>query len=379
MYILPHPVGYTLLNTDHDSYPNLRDTDDDGDEIPTLRENYGCIQYDTQGRALWKWYHDHDNDGIPNFLDKDSDNDGVSDKEEWRGDDDRDAMHNSADTDDDNDGIPTKQEDRNNDGNPTNDDTDWDGLPDYLDPNDRRDDVKDTDWDGIPDYIECPLGVGKCPDTDWDGITDDKDLDSDNDLVPDSIEKWPDGRHPQDTDWDGRPDYIDTDDDNDGIPTKQEDRNNDGNPTNDDTDWDGLPDYLDLYDFKSCSTRWWVVLQHNQTMSAYVDDAVYAPTTCRKTTLTCQNGELLWDTSSYPYASCYVIYASCRGPDGDMTPHGAYKTYYMYDKVIGQQWDGDDLCPRQTRKCTNGLRYTMGWFRMDFSYNYRQCLVVAPD
>ena len=47
------------------------------------------------------------------------------------------------------------------------------------------------------------------------------------------------------TDNDDYPNYIDSDDDNDGIITKNEDIDDDGDPTNDDTDGDGKPNYLD--------------------------------------------------------------------------------------------------------------------------------------
>ena len=48
-----------------------------------------------------------------------------------------------------------------------------------------------------------------------------------------------------DTDQDGIPDYFDVDDDGDGINTRDEDTNEDGDPTNDDSDNDGIPNYLD--------------------------------------------------------------------------------------------------------------------------------------
>jgi heat shock protein beta len=53
-------------DTDEDGIPDVLDTDDDGDGIPTLIEG----SYDTDG------------DTIPNYLDLDSDGDGKSDAEE---------------------------------------------------------------------------------------------------------------------------------------------------------------------------------------------------------------------------------------------------------------------------------------------------------
>ncbi|MFS4416200.1 Ig-like domain-containing protein, partial [Maribacter sp. 2307ULW6-5] len=60
---------------------------------------------------------------------------------------------NYRDLDDDGDGIPTADEDANGDGDPTNDDSDGDGTPDYLDPDipmselDVVDDVATTEVD----------------------------------------------------------------------------------------------------------------------------------------------------------------------------------------------------------------------------------------
>lgn len=71
---------------------------------------------------------DHDNDGILSiFEDLNNDNNVKND------DTDGDGIPNYLDDDDDNDGILTRDEDANGDGDPTNDDTDNDGIPDYLD------------------------------------------------------------------------------------------------------------------------------------------------------------------------------------------------------------------------------------------------------
>ena len=98
---------------------------------------------------------------------------------------------------DDDDGVDAIIEDRNGDGDPTNDHTDTDGIPDYID--------FDDDGDGVE--------------------TEDEDVDNDNDPTND------------DTDGDGIPNYLDTDDDGDGIPTALEALTDD--------DLDGIPDYLD--------------------------------------------------------------------------------------------------------------------------------------
>lgn len=85
-------------DTDGDGIPNYRDSDDDGDSVPTSVEIL-----DLSGRfsiAL-----DTDGDGIPNYLDNDDDGDGVL----------------------------TINEDYNHNGDPTDDDINNNGIPDYLD------------------------------------------------------------------------------------------------------------------------------------------------------------------------------------------------------------------------------------------------------
>ena len=74
----------------------------------------------------------HDEDNVPSII-EDLDGDG-----DPRNDDtDEDLIPDYLDPDDDGDGIATKDEDANNDGDPTNDFSDPDNptLPDYLNPN----------------------------------------------------------------------------------------------------------------------------------------------------------------------------------------------------------------------------------------------------
>jgi len=71
---------------------------------------------------------DHDNDGILS-ENEDLNNDGDLSNDDTDGD----GSPNFVDADDDGDGILTIDEDANEDGDPTNDDTDGDGIPDYLD------------------------------------------------------------------------------------------------------------------------------------------------------------------------------------------------------------------------------------------------------
>ncbi len=112
-------------------------------------------------------------------------------------------------TEDDNDGVPAELEDVNGDGVLTiDDDTDKDGIPNYLDVDDDGDNVLTEDEN---------------PDPNGDGILDDA----------------------QDTDGDGTPDYLDPDDDGDGVLTRDEENDTqNANPKDDVTNVDVGPDYL---------------------------------------------------------------------------------------------------------------------------------------
>ncbi|MDA0177146.1 tandem-95 repeat protein [Mesoflavibacter profundi] len=100
----------------------------------------------------------------------------------------------------------------------------------------------DTDNDGIPDWLD--------PDDDGDGIDTVNEDYGDTDISDGSVDSTGDNNPTNDdTDGDGIPDYLDTDDDNDGILTEDEypDSNGNGIGFGDDavdSDGDGLPDYL---------------------------------------------------------------------------------------------------------------------------------------
>ncbi|MDO6761553.1 hypothetical protein Q4566_15175 [Tamlana sp. 2_MG-2023] len=108
----------------------------------------------------------------------------------------------------DDDGIPSDLEDVNGNGDLTDDDTDSDGIPNYID--------SDDDGDNI-------LTADENPDPNGDGDFSDA----------------------QDTDGDGIPDYLDADDDGDGVLTRDEENDSqDFNPANDITNNVVGPDYL---------------------------------------------------------------------------------------------------------------------------------------
>ena len=190
-------------------------------------------------------------------------------------------------------------------------DTDFDGIPDIIDPDDDNDGYLDdldafpldpnewidTDGDGIGNNadtdddndgwsdlteIDCgdsdPLNETSTPaDFDNDNICDNLDSDDDNDTYDDSNDDFPfDECAVLDTDMDGMPDWIflncntnlseDIDDDNDGYndtndshpqdSTEWLDTDNDGIGNNADTDDDGdnVPDQFDVFPLDS--TEW---------------------------------------------------------------------------------------------------------------------------
>jgi len=165
---------------------------------------------------------DFDQDGVPDCVDEDSDNDGVLDTSdaflldpnEWT-DTDEDGIGNNADEDDDNDGY-----------------SDFDELTCESDPLDVEDLPADLDGDGIPDCKDTdldgdgclnsedafPRDPSECSDTDGDGLGDNVDIDSDNDGVPNSQDAFPlDPSETKDEDGDGIGDNADQDDNNDGF------------------------------------------------------------------------------------------------------------------------------------------------------------------
>jgi gliding motility-associated-like protein len=183
---------------------------------------------------------DTDSDGIPDYLDIDSDNDGIPDNVE--------AQTTGG-------YLPPLNQDLNSNGlddayenggsvGLIPQDTDGDGLPDYVDPDSDDDGVPDAieghDWDrdGFPDVVI--LGSDQDNDGLDDGYEGNETVDVDvNDEIDNPNSDLPD------TDSDGEADYRDIDDDGDRIPTASEDSNGDGIFSNDDSDGDGIPDYLD--------------------------------------------------------------------------------------------------------------------------------------
>ncbi|MGB7393868.1 MAG: gliding motility-associated C-terminal domain-containing protein [Pricia sp.] len=259
-------TSYEEQNSDNDLVPDNNEGNDfNFDGIP----DQTLTGVDTDGDGLDDGYEGSDvNDGFDV-------NDEIDDPANDLPDTDNTDDVNYRDVDDDGDGILTVDEDVNGDGDPTNDDTDGDGTPNYLDPTDGGPDTDgdgvpdsadlDDDNDGILDAVEDPnIDQDNDPltnpyDLDEDGYPNHLDIDSDNDGIPDNVEAqttdgyiapndddfdtaeanngvnsaYPDGLTPVNTDGEDVEDYIDGDSDNDRVPD-----NNEGN----DFDFDGIPD-----------------------------------------------------------------------------------------------------------------------------------------
>jgi len=193
---------------------------------------------------------DADGDGIKN-IDEDVDADGNPTNDDT----DSDGVNNYFDTDDDGDEILTQIE--VTDGTQFGQDVDQDGIPNYLDTNSDGDCKRDIcegrgdiDGDGVPNYLDANDNDGPFGDLDHDGLqnsledslgTNKTNPDSDGDSLGDYPET--DGGNPIDTDNDGIIDANDPDDDDDDIPTLVE--VTDGNQFGQDVDNDETPNYHD--------------------------------------------------------------------------------------------------------------------------------------
>jgi len=209
------------VDTDGDGIPDHHDSDSDGDGIPDSTEGHDAngdgiadvvpSGNDTDGDGVDDSFDadnggppapepDVDQDSIPDFMDIDSDGDGNLDSVEGPTDTDGDNVPNYLDPDSDGDGIPDSREAFDADQNgvadvvPTGTDSDGDGLDNAFDPDagGTPAPVQDTDGDGMADYI---------------------DTDSDDDGTSDEVEKGSDPDAPDDSDNDGTPDYLEVDTD----------------------------------------------------------------------------------------------------------------------------------------------------------------------
>ncbi len=239
-------VSSIAVNNDADNLPDYLDLDADNDGINDVieagsedPENDGMIglvindfgQVVDAGQIITTSLpNDTDGDGVPNYHDLDSDNDGLNDVVE------------GGNLDPDNDGVvgvgnPQTDIDGQVVGvNGTNDstsfplDTDGDGIFDYED--------LDSDNDGIFDVYE-----GSFSDDDNDGIVGAGQVDVDENgqvIIPNGNGST---SNPIDTDGDGIPDFRDLDSDNDQINDEEECPN--GSPCPD-LDQNGVDDFVEM-------------------------------------------------------------------------------------------------------------------------------------
>lgn len=192
--------------------------DSDGDGISDVDEGRGESR-------------DSDSDGQPDYLDLDSDDNGIPDATEGRRDFDLDGIENYADLDDDNDFVDDAHEIAGLPDDPP--DSDHDGAPNFRDPDSDNDLIFDGDEFGA--------------DTDSDGLFDHEDLDTDGDGLLDQDEAGDDDLFspPIDTDEDSIPDFRDLDSDNDGLDDADEGRRG-TNPRLADSDGDGVSDLIEV-------------------------------------------------------------------------------------------------------------------------------------
>jgi gliding motility-associated-like protein/uncharacterized repeat protein (TIGR01451 family) len=266
--------GVALENpdTDGDGVDDRLDLDSDNDGIPDVTENGGT---DVDGDGVLDGYTDVDSDGFADFVDTDDNTvlgPGDGGTSLPIGDADLDGVPNYLDLDSDNDGILDLVEAGG---------TDADG-------NGRIDDFADVDADGFADAVDTDDNTTPGPDdggtsleipnTDGTGGADYLDIDADGDGIVDNLEGQPSddytaatgtdadgdgiddaydvdaGGSPigdYDHDGDGAPDYVDLDSDNDGEGDAIEGNDLDGDgvadtvPTGTDSDNDGLDDAFD--------------------------------------------------------------------------------------------------------------------------------------
>jgi hypothetical protein len=203
---------------------------------------------------------DSDGDGVPDYLDIDADNDGIVDYIEWQGSTATPITPAGADADAD--GI-----DDNFESAATPVDTDGDGIPDFQDPDTDNDgDLDELEaWDTSNNGTANTLSQSTDPDGDGlDGLANGTGFDDQNGWNPttnitnsnQTSSFFPnldnagtserDWREDNDFDGDGIQNYADIDDDNDGILDVNEGSGT--NNPNGDEDGDGIQNWSDATD-----------------------------------------------------------------------------------------------------------------------------------
>lgn len=199
---------------------------------------------------------DMDRDGLPNYLDLDSDGDGISDITEAKGIFDSDGLANGTDTDGD--GVNETADGIVGAGarGITLMDNDNDGKANLYD--------IDSDNDGITDNVE---GQPTCSEVQPSGLDDDNDgIENVYDAINNSCIPKGGGITPYDKDVDGTPDIYDLDTDNDGVPDVNEGSGIAGNFVTNfaDVDGDGLIDQFDIFNIKTSTSEFWRNVGHSE-------------------------------------------------------------------------------------------------------------------
>ena len=228
-------MHFCSLDTDSDGIDDYHDSDSDNDGIPDLVEAGGC---DTNGDGIIDNLSDTDGDGLANIydstpavyfadetstiIDYDLDGDGVPSRIDLDSDNDGIAdIREAGDPDTNGDGQIDGFTDSNNDG--YHDTYDGTGSTMITGP--------DSNSDGTPDsYPNDNL--------DGTGLPNFMDIDSDDDGIVDNTEAQPTGSYIA---------FLASDTDGDGIPNVFDNSGSWGGNgfTPVDTDNDGTPDYLD--------------------------------------------------------------------------------------------------------------------------------------
>ena len=171
--------------------------------------------------------------------------------------------------------------------------------------------IIDDDNDGIPSEDEYgPGGIDDPQDSDEDGIPDYLDEDDDNDNVKTEDEDDNDDddnpfTNPLDTDGDNIPNYLDDDDDGDGIDTRLEDQNSNKNPRNPDDqvdDENDIPIYRYLYN-------------HPTAMEAFPDSGFISNTYTRSVFTTF----LILNTGIGPVSATEIPFGTYESPSINIT------------------------------------------------------------
>jgi len=188
------------INSDGDSIPDFQDIDSDNDGIPDNIEAQSTVGYsipsetDSDGNGLDDAYEispgsgegltpeNTDSDGIPDYLDNDSDNDSIRDIQE-----NGDSNNNLSNNDTDGDGLDNNFDSNNSTYDPNDEvstGTQVQLATVFGDENNNIASGGDLDYRDFYDPCTDASGI----DSDGDGINDPCDLDDDNDGIPNNLD-----------------------------------------------------------------------------------------------------------------------------------------------------------------------------------------------